>query len=49
MYLIPSAALDPAVYSASNRYEYRKKKFLGSRSRPVFRADNLAAACEPVV
>jgi hypothetical protein len=37
IYLIVPAALDPGVYSASNRNEYRKqkKKFLGSRALPA--------------
>jgi hypothetical protein len=28
---------------------YQKKKFLGSRARPVRRTDNLTAICEPTV
>jgi hypothetical protein len=52
IYLIPPAALDHGVYSASNRNEYQKRKiiiFLGSKVWPVHRTDNLAAICEPVV
>jgi hypothetical protein len=51
IYLIPPAALGPKVYSASNRIEYQKQKimFLGSRARPVRKADNLTAICEPIV
>jgi hypothetical protein len=44
--------LDPGVYSASSRNEYRKhkkKKFLGSKVRPVCGADNLTAIYEPIV
>jgi hypothetical protein len=50
-YLILSTALGPGVYSASNRNEYRSRKmmFLGSKVRPVRRADNLAAICELIV
>jgi hypothetical protein len=47
IYLILPAALDPGVHSASNRNEYQEQKkknvFLGSRARPVRKADNLAA------
>jgi hypothetical protein len=41
----------PWVYSVSNRNEYQKYKndILGSRVRPVRRADNLTAICEPFV
>jgi hypothetical protein len=51
IYLIPAAALDPGVYSASNRNKYQKQKimFLVSRAPPVSRADNLTAICEPIV
>jgi hypothetical protein len=37
-------------YSASNRNEYQKQKimFLGSKARPVRKADNLTAICEPI-
>jgi hypothetical protein len=50
IYLILSAALVPGVYSASNRNEYQKQKimFPGSRVRPVRKADNFAAICEPI-
>jgi hypothetical protein len=45
------AALDPGVYSASNRNEQQKQKnnVSGSRARPVCRADNLTAICVPTV
>jgi hypothetical protein len=38
-------------YAASNRNEYQKhtKMFLGNKPRPVHRADNLTAICEPMV
>jgi hypothetical protein len=51
MYLILPAALGTGVHSASNRNEYRKQKtnVSGSRARPVSRADNLTAICEPIV
>jgi hypothetical protein len=51
IYLIFKAALGPGVYSASNRNEYHKQKkmFLGSRARPVRKADNLTVICEPTV
>jgi hypothetical protein len=44
-------ALDPGVYSASNRNEYQKKErmFLRSKARPVRTADNLTAICEQTV
>jgi hypothetical protein len=52
-YLIRPAALGPGVYSDSNRNEYQKKKkeemFVGGRARPVRKADNLTAICEPIV
>jgi hypothetical protein len=49
--LIFPAALGPGAYSASNRNEYQKQKimFLGSKARPVRRADNLTAICEAIV
>jgi hypothetical protein len=45
MYLIFPAALHHGVYSAPNRNQYQKpkKKFLGSRARPVRKADNFTA------
>jgi hypothetical protein len=48
--MLPTA-LGPEVYSASNINEYQKQKimFLESRARPVRRADNLTAVCEPIV
>jgi hypothetical protein len=51
IYLILSAALGSRVYSASNGNEYQKEKqmFMGSRARPVRKADNLIAICEPIV
>jgi hypothetical protein len=50
-YLILQATLVLGVYSASNRNECQKQKimFLGSRERPVRRADILTAICEPIV
>jgi hypothetical protein len=52
-YLILPVALGPGVYSASNRNEYQKHKkkscFWGVKQRPVRRADNLTAICEPIV
>jgi hypothetical protein len=51
IYLILPAALGPRVYSDSNRNEYQKQinNVLGSRARPVCKADNLTAICEPTV
>jgi hypothetical protein len=52
MYLILQAALDPGVYSASNRDEYQKQKiimFLGSKVWRVRRTENLITICEPIV
>jgi hypothetical protein len=51
IYLILPAALGPRVNSASGRNEYQKQKLmiLESKVRPVRRADNLAAICEPAV
>jgi hypothetical protein len=51
IYLILQAILGPEVYPASNRMSTRSRKimFLGSRARPVRRADKLTAICEPVV
>jgi hypothetical protein len=50
IYLILLAALDPEVYSASNRNEYQKEKnmFLESRARRVRKAD-LTAICDSIV
>jgi hypothetical protein len=41
----------PGVYSASNINEYQKqkKKFKGSKVRPVRAANNLTAIYEPIV
>jgi hypothetical protein len=44
--LILSVTLGPGVLSASNRNEYQKQK---NRARPVRKADNLTAICEPIV
>jgi hypothetical protein len=51
IYLILPAALDPGVYSASNRNEYQKHTimFLGVKARSVRRADNHTTICEPNV
>jgi hypothetical protein len=51
IYVILPAALSPAVYSVTNRNEYRKHKviFLGSKARRVRRADNHTVICEPTV
>jgi hypothetical protein len=41
IYLILPAAIDPDVHSTSSRNEYQKRKimFLGSRARPVRKAN----------
>jgi hypothetical protein len=41
----------PGVYSACKRNEYQMQKlmFLGSRVRPVRKARNLTAICDPTV
>jgi hypothetical protein len=51
IYLFLPAAIGPGVHSASMRNKYQKQKimFLGSRSWPVRRADNLTAICQPTV
>jgi hypothetical protein len=51
VYLLLPAALDPGVYSVSNRNEYQKQKnnVLVSRARPVRGADSLTAICELTV
>jgi hypothetical protein len=51
IYLILLAALGPGSYSAANRnmYQNRKIKFMGSRERPVRRADNLTSICVPIL
>jgi hypothetical protein len=49
IYLILPVALEPGVYSADNRNEYRKQMFLGNRERPARRANNLTVICEPTV
>jgi hypothetical protein len=44
------AALPPGVHSTSNRNEYQKQKMsLGSKVRPVLRADNLTAICQSII
>jgi hypothetical protein len=49
IYLMLPAPLGPGVHSASNSNEYQKQKNVsGIRARPVLRADNLAAICEPI-
>jgi hypothetical protein len=50
IYLILPATIVPGVYLVPNRNEYQKKiiMFLGSRARPVRRADNLTVY-EPIV
>jgi hypothetical protein len=51
IYLILLVALDPEVYSASNRNEYQKQKnnVSWSRPQPMRRAGNLTAISEPIV
>jgi hypothetical protein len=51
IHLILPAALGPGVYSACSRNEYQNRRmlFLGSRARPVRRADDLTAICDPIV
>jgi hypothetical protein len=55
IYLILPAALGPGVYSVSNilvneyQKQQKKKKNSRSRARPVRRANNLAAICQPIV
>jgi hypothetical protein len=52
IYLILPATLGPEVLSASNGNEYQKQKnnnVLGSKVRPVCRADNLTAIFESSV
>jgi hypothetical protein len=50
IYLILQAALSPAVYSASNRNDNQKQKNnLGSRVRPVHKADKFTAIPEHFV
>jgi hypothetical protein len=50
IYLILPAALGPEVHSASNsKYQKQKKMFLGSRVRPVRKAENLTTICESIV
>jgi hypothetical protein len=48
--VILPATLGSGVYSASNRNEYQKEKmFLWLKVRPLRRAANPAAICEPIV
>jgi hypothetical protein len=47
LYLILPFSLGPAVHSACTRS--RKIMFLGCKTRPVRRADNLTAISEPIV
>jgi hypothetical protein len=51
IYLILPAAQGPEVHLTSNRngYQKQKKMFLGSKVRPVRRANNLTAICEPII
>jgi hypothetical protein len=50
IYLILQGALGPGVHSASIGNEYQQKnKFLGSRARPVRRADNLTGISQSIV
>jgi hypothetical protein len=52
IYLILPATLGPGIYWASNRMSNRNRKiivFLGSRMRPVRKADNHTAICKPTV
>jgi hypothetical protein len=51
IYLILTASLGPAVYSASNRnlYKAQKTNVYGNKRRPVHTAHNLTAICEPTV
>jgi hypothetical protein len=50
--LILPVALGPRVHSASDRSEEQKQKnsdVSGGKVRPVRRADNFTAICEPIV
>jgi hypothetical protein len=49
IYLILTAALSPWIHSGSSRNERGRKMFLGSRARPVSKADNLTGICKPTV
>jgi hypothetical protein len=50
IYLTPSAALGPGVYSASCMITRNKTKmFLRNRARPARKADNFTAICDPTV
>jgi hypothetical protein len=51
IYVILPAAQGPGVYSDSNRNDHQKQKnnVLGSRARPVRKADNLTATCEQIL
>jgi hypothetical protein len=50
-YLLLPAALGPRIYSPLTEMSNRSRNimFLGNRSRPVCRADNLNSICEPIV
>jgi hypothetical protein len=50
-YIILPDGLHPEVYPVLKRNEYKKQKemFLWSRARPVRKADNPTAICEPSV
>jgi hypothetical protein len=51
IYIILPTALGPGVYSASKRNQNQKHKnlYLGSKARPVRKADNITAICESTV
>jgi hypothetical protein len=51
IYLILPTALGPEDYSALTEMRTRSSEimFLGSKERPVLRADNLVSICEPIV
>jgi hypothetical protein len=51
IYLILLATLGPGIFWSSNMNEYQKQRemFLGSRTWPVCRADNLTASRKPIV
>jgi hypothetical protein len=50
IYLLLLAALGPGVHLASNKNEYQKQEqiFLGSRTLPVLKANNLTVFFEPI-
>jgi hypothetical protein len=51
IYLILPAALGPGAYSTFNRNKNQKRRnmFLRRRARPMRKADNVKAICEPNV